>query len=107
MSPELSERTCDGQDLAVLEGEEIKRYLRELRLTWRVTQYKKIWHDFVFSDFNEAMYFVNEVAALAEGENHHPDIHIRFNKVKVELTTHSVGGLSENDFILASKIEFL
>lgn len=68
---------------------------------------KKIRREYVFKDFVEAMEFVNEVAALAEEEGHHPDIQIHWNKVLIELWTHSVGGLSENDFIVAAKIGLL
>ncbi len=84
---------------------QIKGYLKELACPWEVVADKKIRHEFTFKGFNEAMYFVNEVAAVAEGEGHHPDIHIYFKKVIIELWTHAIGGLSENDFILASKIE--
>jgi 4a-hydroxytetrahydrobiopterin dehydratase len=68
---------------------------------------KKIRREYVFKDFVDAMKFVNQVAVLAEVEGHHPDLQIHWNKVLVELWTHSVGGLSENDFILAAKIGFL
>ena len=60
-----------------------------------------------FKDFKEAMKFVNKVAEAAEQEGHHPDIHIYYNKVRLELTTHKIKGLSENDFILAAKINAL
>jgi 4a-hydroxytetrahydrobiopterin dehydratase len=59
---------------------------------------------FTFRDFKEAIKFVNKVAETAEQEGHHPDIHIYYNKVRLELTTHKIKGLSENDFILAAKI---
>ena len=59
---------------------------------------------FLFKDFKEAMVFVNRVADIAEQEGHHPDLSIFYNKVAVALWTHAVGGLSVNDFILASKI---
>jgi 4a-hydroxytetrahydrobiopterin dehydratase len=62
---------------------------------------------FKFRDFRGAMEFVNGVAELAEAEGHHPDIRISWNKVRLELTTHSVGGLSENDFIMAARIDDL
>ena len=65
---------------------------------------KKISKEFKFKNFAEAMSFVNRVADLAEAEGHHPDIQINYNKVQLELTTHAIGGLSLNDFILASKI---
>ncbi len=65
----------------------------------------KITRQCKFKDFREAMHFVNKVANLAEAEGHHPDIKIVYNKVQFDLFTHAVGGLSENDFIMASKID--
>ena len=62
---------------------------------------------FKFADFRAAMAFVNQVAGLAEEQSHHPDIHISYNKVRLELSTHKIGGLSTNDFILAAKIDRL
>jgi 4a-hydroxytetrahydrobiopterin dehydratase len=62
---------------------------------------------FQFGDFKEAMRFVNHIAGMAEEEGHHPDIHIFYNKVRLVLSTHKIGGLSRNDFILASKIDAL
>lgn len=88
-----------------LSGAAVQEYLRELKCPWEVVDNKKISHEFTFGDFDEAMFFVNEVAAVAEGEGHHPDMHIFFKRVLVELWTHEIGGLTENDFILASKIE--
>ena len=51
------------------------------------------------------MKFVNKVAKIAEKEDHHPDIKINYNRVELELTTHAISGLSQNDFILAAKID--
>lgn len=65
----------------------------------------KISKEFKFKDFIGAINYVNHVAELAETEGHHPDIQIRYNKVLLELSTHAIGGLSENDFILAAKID--
>ncbi len=62
---------------------------------------------FEFEDFVKAMEFVNRVADLAESEGHHPDIAIHWNKVELVLWTHKIGGLHENDFILAAKIDRL
>ena len=67
----------------------------------------KIRRQFKFKNFKEAMNFVNKVAKVAEEEGHHPDIYIFYNKVQLDLFTHAVGGLSENDFILASKTNAL
>ncbi len=68
---------------------------------------KSIERVFQFKDFEKAMGFVKEVAEIAQQQNHHPDIHIYYNKVKLELSTHKIGGLSKNDFILAAKINRL
>ncbi len=62
---------------------------------------------FEFPDFVRSMGFVNSVALLAEKSNHHPDIDIRWNKVRLTLSTHSAGGLTENDFRLAEAIDGL
>jgi 4a-hydroxytetrahydrobiopterin dehydratase len=59
---------------------------------------------FNFTDFREAMSFVNSVAAVAERAGHHPDIDIRYNKVKLALTSHDAGGITEKDFALAAEI---
>lgn len=67
----------------------------------------QISRDYTFKDFKEAMAFINKVADLAESEGHHPNIHCWWNKVKLELTTHAVKGLSMNDFILAAKTNSL
>ena len=62
---------------------------------------------FVFDDFAQAMRFVNRVARLAEAANHHPDITINYNRVRLALTTHDEGGLTMKDFRLASRINKL
>ncbi len=71
---------------------------------WKLTG-KKIQREWKFKNFVESMRFVEKVAVLAEEEEHHPDIHIHWNKVKLELWTHAINGLSQNDFILAHKID--
>lgn len=64
----------------------------------------RIHRMFTFENFKEAIVFVNKIADLAENEGHHPDIKIVYNKVQLDLFTHAVLGLSENDFIMAAKI---
>jgi 4a-hydroxytetrahydrobiopterin dehydratase len=71
---------------------------------WRRGE-KSLEREFKFRNFREALDFINEVADAAEEEGHHPDIHIYYNQVRLELTTHKVGGLTRNDFILAAKID--
>ena len=84
---------------------EAKKYLPEVE-GWALDEnYKRISKEYKFKDFIGAMNFVQKVADLAEEEGHHPDIHINYNRVVLELWTHAIGGLSENDFILAAKID--
>lgn len=102
----LTDQRCVSHDeTTLLTPSEIEAYLKELHCPWKVEDNKKLRHEFTFNDFDEAMYFVNEVAAVAEGEGHHPDIHILYKNIILEVWTHAVNGLSLNDFILASKIE--
>ncbi|HSD98480.1 MAG TPA: 4a-hydroxytetrahydrobiopterin dehydratase [Patescibacteria group bacterium] len=67
----------------------------------------KIRKQFTFKTFPEAVQFVDKIVPVAESEGHHPDIYIFYNKVQLDLFTHAVGGLSENDFIMAAKIDAL
>ncbi|MBI4129040.1 MAG: 4a-hydroxytetrahydrobiopterin dehydratase [Parcubacteria group bacterium] len=69
------------------------------------TDGKKISKEFKFKNFAEALAFTNKVGEIAESEGHHPDLSLGWGYVRVELTTHAIGGLSENDFILAAKID--
>ena len=69
---------------------------------------KKIRKEWTVKDFATAIKFFNDVASVAESEDHHPDLHLTgYRKVAIELSTHAIGGLSENDFILAAKIDQL
>jgi 4a-hydroxytetrahydrobiopterin dehydratase len=76
---------------------------------WRLThEGSRIRRDFKLPDFRAAVKLVNNIAALAEREQHHPDLHIEgYRKAWAEIHTHAIGGLSENDFILAAKIDAL
>lgn len=68
---------------------------------------KTIQRQFTLKDFKEAVAFIQAVAEVADAEDHHPDIFNRYKKVTLTFSTHSVGGLSENDFILAAKTDRL
>ncbi len=97
--------------------EEIQTYMTYLKTPWEVIddtpsspksipgEGKKIQKKFKFKDFVTAMKFVNKVADIANAEDHHPDIIISYSRVTITLWTHAIGGLSPNDFIVASKIE--
>jgi 4a-hydroxytetrahydrobiopterin dehydratase len=95
---------CEG-GMPPLDHEYVRKYAAQVP-GWDVADDdKSISREFAFKDFAEAMQFVNAVAEIAQGEGHHPDIYIFYNKVRLALSTHAIGGLSENDFILASKID--
>ncbi len=79
--------------------------LKQLKLDWEVVENKKIRHEFKFDTYLEGLEFALKVGRLAEEEGHHPNIHIYYKRVVIDLTTHNIKGLSENDFILAAKIE--
>lgn len=66
-----------------------------------------IERNFKFRDFRESMDFVNRVAEIANSEDHHPDIHIMYNRVRLVFSTHKINGLSRNDFIMAAKTSSL
>ena len=88
---------------------DIQNYLAEVGDNWEhvPSLVHKIKKEFIFKNFKQAIEFVNKVAGLAETEGHHPDIFISWNKVRLELFTHAIHGLSESDFILAAKINEL
>jgi 4a-hydroxytetrahydrobiopterin dehydratase len=90
-----------------LKGKELEKYLKAVDSEWKLYDNKaKIKRDFEFEDFKEALAFANKVGELAEEEGHHPNIYLHdYKKVQIELWTHKIGGLHENDFILASKID--
>ncbi len=98
---------CEG-GTPPFNAEQEDGYITEVP-TWALDRegIHKLKKRFSFKDFKEAIAFVNKVADLAEAEGHHPDIRIVYNKVSFELFTHAVGGLSENDFIMAAKIDRL
>ena len=73
---------------------------------WRIED-RELKREFRFPDFKSALAFVNRVGEVAERERHHPDLALAWGRVAVSTHTHSIGGLSENDFILAAKIDAL
>lgn len=89
-----------------IDKEKIEEYLASV-INWQaIKDGKEISRDFTFADFVSALAFVNQVGALAEAVGHHPDIFLHnYKQVTISLSTHDVGGLSENDFRLASKID--
>ncbi len=81
--------------------------LMALHRGWELAEDKKIVKEFKFKDFIEAKYFLDLVSLIAEEQGHHPTITIIYNKVRITLTTHAAGGLTENDFVMARIIDEL
>lgn len=97
---------CEGGDKPLTRAE-FSVYLPQVA-TWQVVKDLSLTKDFLFKDFAEALDFVNKVGAIAQSEGHHPDINLHdYKKVGITLSTHAIGGLSVNDFILATKIDEL
>ena len=98
---------CEG-GVPVLKPDEVSELLREVP-DWRLVQDgRRIRREWKSKNFVAAIDFFNKIAALAEEEGHHPDLHVEgYRNVAVEIWTHAIGGLSENDFILAAKIDRL
>ncbi len=106
----LEQKVCTACEGGVppLTEEKIGDFLNELEGNWDVIDGKLIRRLFERKDFMDAVEFINKIAELAENEGHHPDLLLRnYKELTVELTTHAIGGLSENDFIVARKIELL
>jgi 4a-hydroxytetrahydrobiopterin dehydratase len=103
----LSERKCIPCEggIPALKESEINEMRKLISADWKVVDNKKLFREFSFVNFRHTMDFVNKIADIAESEGHHPDLHVHYGKVEVELYTHAIDGLSENDFILAAKIE--
>ena len=98
---------CEG-GVAAFDLSEIHKYQKKID-GWEVINNKeKIYFlekKFTFKNFLESQKFVNEVGKISEEEGHHPDITFGWGYAKIDITTHAIKGLSENDFILAAKID--
>ena len=97
---------CEG-DVKPFTAKQVAIYKPQVP-DWSVLDDKKIEKTFKFTDFAEALEFINKVGEIAESEGHHPDINLyNWNKVTITLWTHAIKGLFLNDFILAAKIDQL
>lgn len=106
---ELREKHCVPceSDTKPFDKEQIGNYMDMLPSEWKLEDNTKIKKTFPFENFKRGMAFAQDIALIAEKEQHHPDICIHYKSVEVQLATHNIGGLSENDFIMAAKIEEL
>lgn len=87
-----------------LKGERLQEFAAKLP-GWTMVDEHYLQREFRLPDFKSALQLTNTIGELADAENHHPDLLLSWGKVVVTLWTHSVGGLSENDFVLAAKID--
>ena len=106
---ELASRHCvarrgPGHRLAF---EDVQNYLNNLPGWTLMDNGQAVRKTFKFDDYYRTMAFVNALAFIANRENHHPDLGVHYDRVEVRFSTHDVGGLSENDFICAAKVDLL
>src|SRR5579862_1264131 len=100
-------RPCEG-GVAAFTRTEAQQALKQLDNGWSLSEDDKaIRREFAFRDFYRTMSFVNALAHIANFEDHHPDLEVGYNYCRVRYSTHAVGGLSENDFICAAKVDQL
>lgn len=106
---ELKERKCEPLDdnTQPFDQEKIEAFRKQISPAWEVVNETSLKASFPFENFVRGVEFVQEIATIAEKEQHHPDICIHYKDVEVELNTHSIGGISLNDFIMAAKIDEL
>ena len=97
-------KPCEG-GMAPLAPAQAQELLRQLSGWTLAADAKTLRREFVFKDFYRTMSFVNALAHVANIEDHHPDLEVGYNYCHVSYTTHAVGGLSENDFVCAAKID--
>ena len=88
-----------------LPGAAIQDLFAQLGSGWRVVQEHHLEKDFRFRNFAEALAFTNRVGEVAEEQGHHPDICLAWGKVQLTVWTHTAGGLTESDFVLAAKCD--
>ena len=106
---ELAEKQCVPCRGGVppLRGAELERLRAQLHADWRVVDEHHLERAFRFPDFRQALDFTTRVGELAEEQDHHPDLHLSWGKVLVQIWTHKIDGLTESDFVFAAKTDRL
>jgi 4a-hydroxytetrahydrobiopterin dehydratase len=108
MGDKLSSKKCTACEggASALEDHALKTLMLQLADDWALSDNRKlISKTFTFNTYPQTIAFVNRIAHIAEQEGHHPDLAVHYGKVIVNFTTHAVNGITENDFICASKID--
>ena len=103
----LSKKSCVPCKGGVppLKGPALQALYDQLGNNWKVIDDHHLEKEYTFKNFREALAFTNKVGAIAEEQGHHPDIFLSCGKVKIQLWTHKIDGLTESDFILAAKCD--
>jgi 4a-hydroxytetrahydrobiopterin dehydratase len=97
---------CRG-GVPALKGDELRELQDKLGGAWRVINEHHLEKEYTFPDFAQALAFTNAVGAIAEEQEHHPDIYLAWGKVRVTIWTHKADGLTRGDFVLAAKIDVI
>lgn len=95
---------CRG-GIPPLKGDSLTKLSSQLNENWKIINEHHLEREFLFKNFKEALVFTNIIGEIAEQEEHHPDILLSYGKVKIQLWTHKIDGLTESDFILAAKYD--
>lgn len=99
-------KPCEG-GVSPMSKDEAKKVLGQVP-DWTISEDgKSIQREFKFKNFHRTMEFVNALAWIAHQEDHHPDLEVGYNRCGVRYSTHAIGGLSDNDFICAAKVDAL
>ena len=107
---ELTEKSCQPLDKSTppLSIDEVNNLLGQIHPDWRYQpETTEILRDFKFKNYYQTIAFVNALAWIAHQDDHHPELEVSYNHCVVHYSTHSIGGISENDFICAAKIDAL
>ena len=106
MTTNLADRNCLAARAGTppLTADEINPYLEQLD-GWDVEDGKKLSKPYEFDNFVQAVDFVNRITPIAEEQDHHPDLYVRWGEVRAYLWTHSIDGLHDSDFVMAAKID--
>lgn len=103
----LSEKHCIPcrGGVAPLKGAALAPLLEQLQKGWQIIDEHHLEKEYSFNNFQDALAFTNFIGGIAEKEGHHPDLFLSYGKVKIQIWTHKIDGLTESDFILAAKCD--
>jgi 4a-hydroxytetrahydrobiopterin dehydratase len=102
----LTSRKCSGEP-GRLDLKTIRSLAKGISAKWKIKGKQQLERGFKFPDFKKAWNITNKVGKVAEQQQHHPEIFLSYGEVRLNLSTHQAGGLSDNDFIMAAKIDQL